>query len=289
MKRTVVINAFILVVGLALAQDCEYWGERLFFRAVTVAELQACLEAGADVDFRTFEVGYTPLHLAAQSDVSSAIITALIDAGAKVDARQRTGRTPLHLAVGHTSYLKTAIVRALLMGGAQVNARDEDGWTPLHLAVGPGGKPDVIAVLLAAGADVAAPNDERLTPLDSAAMESTPEILRLLLAGAKAPPPPHLLFLAVGNNRRPEITAMLLEAGINVNAEFPDGSTPLHWAAEFGQPEIIALLLDAGANGALRDREGNTPWDYAVARPDSDRTFRGHRELFWRLNEARFE
>jgi len=46
---------------------------------------------------------------------------------------------------------------------------------------------------------------------------------------------------------------------------------------------VIEALLDAGAFGAIRDEDGNTPWDYAKPRGD----LRG-KDVYWRLNEARF-
>ena len=61
--------------------------------------------------------------------------TALIRAGATVDARDSERKTPLHLArwIGPES---TAAV--LLMGGADAYARDATGRTPLDYAIDTG-------------------------------------------------------------------------------------------------------------------------------------------------------
>ena len=46
------------------------------------------------------------------------------------------------------------MVTALVKAGADVNARNEDGVTPLHFAAASGTTPAVVAALVKAGADV---------------------------------------------------------------------------------------------------------------------------------------
>lgn len=59
------------------------------------------------------------------------VVKLLLAIGANVNAREKSGATPLHLASanGHK-----AIVRILITEGANVNARDIYGNTSLHLA-----------------------------------------------------------------------------------------------------------------------------------------------------------
>jgi ankyrin repeat protein len=64
--------------------------------ALRVAEL--CLGAGADANAANNN-GETPLHLAA-SNGADAIISALVQKGAKLDVRDKAGRTPLDAAMG---------------------------------------------------------------------------------------------------------------------------------------------------------------------------------------------
>ena len=56
----------------------------------------------------------------------------LLAAGAAIDARDETGRTPLMLAA-HAGNL--SLVAALLAAGADVNASADGGWTAISLAV----------------------------------------------------------------------------------------------------------------------------------------------------------
>jgi len=72
-------------------------------------------------------------------------------AGADVNAKVKTGSTPLHFAAG---YGRKEIVELLIAEGADVNAKDDTHrWTPLHLAADARHK-EVAALLIAKGADV---------------------------------------------------------------------------------------------------------------------------------------
>lgn len=86
----------------------------------------------------------TALHAAAYTNQSPAIIVALLEAGADLEARNLLGRTPLHSAADGDF---PAIVAALLDAGAEVNPTDRFGRTPLDRAR----HPDIIALLLEAG------------------------------------------------------------------------------------------------------------------------------------------
>ena len=54
--------------------------------------------------------------------------------------------------------------------------------------------------------------------------------------------------------------------GANLDGKADDGygGTPLHWAAAFGQPDIAAMLIDAGANVNAKDDSGYTPLDASM-------------------------
>ena len=137
-----------------------------FFAAATLAEVGGCLEAGARVNARN-SWGTTPLHWAAGYSGDPAIIGALLAATeAEADIRGGRGQTPLHRAVSFSD--NPAIIGALLAAGAKVNARDEDGDTPLHLAAKWSDNPAVIEVLLASGADPSAWDYEGKIPWDYA-------------------------------------------------------------------------------------------------------------------------
>jgi len=62
----------------------------------------------------------------------------------------------------------------------------------------------------------------------------------------------------------PEMAALLIGSGADVNARVRDGSTPLHWAATSGQPDICKMLMENGADVNARARDGWTPLHWAA-------------------------
>lgn len=74
------------------------------------------------------EQGWTALHDAVTHRDNPEEVASLIANGQKVDARNASGNTPLHLP------RSAAVARVLLRHGADVNAMGMDGGTPLQLA-----------------------------------------------------------------------------------------------------------------------------------------------------------
>ncbi|KAL3495486.1 ankyrin repeat-containing domain protein [Aspergillus germanicus] len=88
------------------------------------------LELGAKVDARDRD-GETPLHVAAGKDYDSsvAILQVLLEYGADVEAiSRRYNKTPIHSAQG------TANITCLHEAGAKLDHQDERGRTALHWA-----------------------------------------------------------------------------------------------------------------------------------------------------------
>ena len=75
------------------------------------------------------------------------------------------------------------VLKVLIEAGADVNAKDTDGLTPLMLAAQHNPNPKALTALLEAGADAKAKNNEGKTALDYARMNEKlkdTEALRLL-------------------------------------------------------------------------------------------------------------
>ena len=68
----------------------------------------------------------------------------------------------------------------------------------------------------------------------------------------------------------PEMAALLIGSGADVNARVRDGSTPLHWAATSGQPDICKMLMENGADVNARARDGWTPLHSAASQGRTD-------------------
>lgn len=111
----------------------------------------------------------TPLHRAASVDRHLAVVKALLESGADVNARDKQGNTPLNVALrGKGNANKTNLVALLLSSGADPNAKTRVGQsTPLHSAVTLGDIA-VVKLLLSHKADVNATDKNGVTPLQEA-------------------------------------------------------------------------------------------------------------------------
>lgn len=236
--------------------------------AAVLPERAACLPlllaAGAELDIRSHDC-LTPLLMATRAAQSQAV-QQLLAAGASPDVPDDCGYTPLMHATkkGHVE-----CVKILLAGGADVAAVSNRGTSALHLAAE---QPEIMAMLLAAGAPVNLADDQGFTPLREVAECRTSEracdcMHLLIAAGAdinyqsfSGEPP---LYWTTSAYNGQGLMQILLEAGADPNLCGNDGFTSLHSAAEGGCAEAVRLLLAAGADPTLKDAQGRMPRDYA--------------------------
>ena len=132
-----------------------------------------------------------------------------------------------------------------------LRARAADGFTLLHLAAF-FGRAEVVDLLLARGADVAAVADNpmRVRPLHSAAAAGHRVDEREHQCQRRDAPQP-------GQEPHPEA---------DPDAQQEGGWTPLHSAALQGSVDLARLLLSFGADPSIRADDGRTPADMAEAK-----------------------
>ena len=138
------------------------------------------LSAGAEVDCQDHN-GHTPLALAVEqsSDARIAVVETLIAHGADPTARAgQNGGTALHRAVVCGD---ARLAEVLLSNGASPNARDFSGKTPLHQAVTKNQK--LVRLVLARTPDLGVRSRERAgheTALEYARRLKKPAVVELL-------------------------------------------------------------------------------------------------------------
>ncbi len=235
-------------------------------RANDLESVKTLLAAGADVN-QTSGYGWSPLLVATQNRFYK-LGAYLLEHGANPNLANKGGWVPLYLATdnrniengdypvrkGDMDHLE--FIKLLLDKGADVNARikdstetrtvftnqwlDENGATAF-LRASQSGDLALMRLLLSHGADPKIPTELHVTALQVAAGIGWVEGITYEWS------PKDTL----------EAVRMLLDLGLDPNAQADTGRVALHGAAHKGATAVVQLLVDRGARLDIRDY-GNT-------------------------------
>ena len=199
------------------------------------------------------------------------LLRALI--GKSVDVNAMHARlNPLLSATRDSWHGRAEAVTMLLANGAQTDVTDADGNTPLHHAMR-STDAAVAALLLDAGADKEAVNAEGYTPLALACQAANWRLARYMLERKAKIEPEHAepVLLAAAGAEDDDIGIRLLhkhKARIDVRGK--GQRTALMTAAQAGLPEVTAVLLELGAQINAEDAAGQTAYMLAAQAGEAD-------------------
>ena len=265
----------------------------------SIEEIKQHLAAGVDVNVKGTG-GLTPLHYAARYGRKE-VVELLFAKGADVNVKNVDGETPLdwtepyeddspelkaakketadllrehsgktgqELAAANKKLTDAALngdieaVKQYLAAGADVNAKNENRLTPLHLA-GFKGHKEIAELLIAKGADVNAKDEGGYTPLDRAGLSKQTEITDLLHkhSGISGAADSVQVATSVGNIKA---VKQHLTDGVDINARDSNQMTPLFHAVGNEKMAVTEFLIKEGAEINTYDNQWKTPLDYAI-------------------------
>ena len=241
----------------------------------TPEELDALIQAGADLDAHISDYQGTPLHLAAEHNEDPEMAATLLRAGADVNVRNVIDATPLHAAAKNDN---VEVAETLIRAGAALNPvtyyrSDHGARTPLIVAVQHGNLP-VVKALLRAGADASDETNHGKSALLFAVapyfFEPRPvnlEMVQVLLrAGAPTETGSDSPLHTAVRRCDLDVVAVLLDAGADVgfSGDSWNRGSALHVAATFcSDPNVAEALLAAGGDPSAPDDGGATPLEVA--------------------------
>ena len=213
------------------------------------AVCQVLIDAGADIETKDKE-GRSPLHRASISD-KIAVVKMLVEAGARVRVTDTNGDTCLTLAAyfGHTVTVRYLVT----VPEVDVNHSEDENLTALHIAAQEN-YPEVVEVLIDAGADIEAKDEDGSSPLHCACREGALDAVKVLVkAGAGVCVTDNkgetCLVYAAHHGHIETVRTLLCMPEVDVNQSNNRGVTPLRRAVLRKYSDVSKLLIDAGADG----------------------------------------
>lgn len=157
-----------------------------------------------------------------------------------------------------------ATVHSLLQRGFDANTRDPNQQHGLYLALREPSLKAAKVLIDWPQTDLNASNEAGETPLMMAVLKGQTDLITTMLskeADVNKPGWAPLHYAATVGNAA--IIQLLLDKHAYIDAESPNGTTPLMMAAMYGTPSAVKLLLEEGADPLLKNQLGMGAIDFA--------------------------
>ena len=222
----------------------------------------ALLEGGADANASTTQKGVSHalklvvIQLAAQYNSNPKVIQLLLDWGAG------SGLGALYFAAGYNPHLD--VLRALLDRFAVGENRQGVLNGIMQTAAKLNPNLEAIKLLLDLGADPADPTHGPIAIRAAISDNPNPEILAALIAGGADTTlldNQHTLLFSAVRRENTAFAELLLDAGVDPNLGNREGITPIYWAPT---GEMVELLVAKGADPNIKPKGRETPLAHAA-------------------------
>ena len=262
-------------------ETCDRW-QRVEQRNEKHQSLKLSCKESIEYHGDICHCGYTPLHMAARYGHWEIGMYLIKISGARVNASDCFGATPLHVAACHNHKLFAHMLMRS-ESSANINSMTTNGSTPLHSAAACGAV-EIIDLLLYFGANLSAVDKDGLSTLHHAILHVHSDQLdgEFILNRTDLGGTLHLvtidrrghlaMFYEKDNNiirntdqyRWLDAFINLILRGADIHAADKNGRTPLHIAAANGLADAVNVLLQRNSKLELRDILGKTPLEVAV-------------------------
>ena len=159
------------------------------------------------------------------------------------------------------------VVGNLIYRGMDPNTPTEKGEPALVFAVRSGAPKTVAYLLKQPGIQIDATNMADETALMLAANANDLASANLLIeAGASVNRPNWTPLHYAASKGHTAMMRLLIENDAYIDAESPNGTTPLMMAAYYASPNAVKLVLEEGADPLLRNQDGQTALDMALVK-----------------------
>ena len=159
------------------------------------------------------------------------------------------------------------VVGNLIYRGMDPNTPTEKGEPALVFAVRSGAPKTVAYLLKQPGIQIDATNMADETALMLAANANDLASANLLIEAGASVNRPHWTPLHYAASKgHTAMMRLLIENDAYVDAESPNGTTPLMMAAYYASPNAVKLMLEEGADPLLKNQDGQTALDMALVK-----------------------